>query len=339
MWSQRRFQVSERWEYRIGELAGLTWDKKTDQPDPFWGLHASQYIGRHDLFGFSVEGAWNSFTNNMPAASMMPGGGAVGFNLVYEWQYSGILVQTGVGINYQQVYNDIRDTCFYTAGMHDKWESIDPGEYVLKHDFYNRRDMARNLYAQVPIYAGHYIIGPDGVGYFLAGLQFNYALLGSTRQTLTGTTLASYEPFLGIWHEMDNHGYRKDVPIVRTGGAMQPKLKIDVRAHCEIGYEYTTFRGPHNYRKTSTSGQDWRFRFAGIFDYSVANISPKSDNPFYEVPMESIYDFPTYRMDHVFSTTDAKRSWVRNLYIGMRITVLIGIPRKEQCILCDAWRL
>ena len=292
--AQLRIMATERWEYRLAELADFSSKEMKNKVDYIWGLHVSQYSGSHRLYGVSFEGAWSSHLTNTPfVISPVPNGWASGFHFVFEYQYSGWLFQTGVGMNWQQVYTNISDTSIYHYQMHDTWEHVEDAEFVLKHDFMHRQDLSRNLYVQIPLYAGHYIIGPKGVGYGLAGFQLNYSFFGNTRQRLEGSSMAVYEPFLGLWREMDNHGYRKDVPIVRTGERL--RLKFDIMAHAEIGYEYTTFRGPHNYRKTRTSGQDWRFRFAAFADYGLFNICPQTNNVLYDTPLETIYDFPTYR--------------------------------------------
>lgn len=332
--AQRRYMIQERWEHKLEELAGFTKNDKDKQVDVIWGLHYSQYVGSHHLFGASFEGAWSAFTNNMPGVHITPGGGATGAHFVYEYQYSGILVQTGIGVNYQHVYNNLDTAEFYHYLMHDNWEQIKPADFTLRHQFYDRRDLSRNIYMQVPLYIGHYIIGPYGVGYYMGGLHANYVLWGSTEQKLKGTTEALYEPYLAVWHEMDNHGYRKDVPIERKGEGL--KLKVDVMAHAEVGYEFVDFKGLRPYRRSSNGdNKDVRLRFAAFADFGIVNICPKTNNVLYGIPEATIYDFPTYRMDHVFSTTDAKAFWLRNLYVGMRITVLIGLPPGEQCILCD----
>lgn len=328
--------TAERWEYRLQMMSEFTSKDVSDKTDIFWGLHKTQYVGSHHLIGFSLEGSYSSFVNNMPQASFAPGGGAFGFHLLYEYQYSGILFQTGLGLSYQRVFTDVADTTMYHPHMHDTWASFNDAEFTLRHDFYGRRDMAQHLYAQLPLYVGHYIIGAYGVGYWLAGLHVNYAFWGNTRQTMSGTTLGLYEKYVGIWEEMDNHGFRRDVPVERTGKKMN--LKIDLMAHGEIGYEYTTYQGPHNYRSRSGDNLDCRIRFAAFADFGILNICPKTDLPFYGVPDATIYDFPTYQMEHVFATKDAKSFWMRNLFVGLRVTVLFGFPGKDRCILCDPWR-
>ena len=336
LWGQRRFSIAEQWEYSLAELAGFSTKDVDNQTDVLFGLHASLYTGSHHLLGLSVDGSWSGFINNIPAAKITPGGGAFGFQLVYEYQYSGILIQTGLGFNYQRVFNTILDTAIYHEHMHDTWSSIHDVEFTLKHRFFDRRDMAQQLYGQVPLYFGHYILGTGGIGYFLAGIKLNYAIWGNTKQTLTGTTSGLYERYVGVWEEMDNHGFRKNVPIERTDPKL--KLKFDVLAHGEIGYEYTTFQNPNNYRVRPGDRLDCRIRFGAFIDFGIMNILPQGENDFFGVPEETIYDFPTYEMHHVFTTKDAQAFWLRNMFAGIRVTVLFGFQGKEHCILCDPWR-
>lgn len=335
-WSQRRYSIAEQWEYSLAELSGFSSKDVNNSTDVLFGLHASQYTGSHHLIGFSIDGGWSAFTTTMPRVSCRPGGGTIGARFLYEYQYSGILFQLGAGFAYQRVFNDLADTVFYHPNMRDTWSSVNNREFTLKHAFYDRRDMAQQLYVSVPVYIGHYIPGPKGIGYILAGFNCNYALWGNTEQHLTGTTTGLYEYYVGIWREMDNHGFRKDVPIERTGGKLN--LKFDLQAHLEGGYEYTSQQNPHSYRVLPMDRMDIRLRVAAFIDYGILNISPEGRNVLYGLPMETIYDFPTYRMDHVFSTADARPYWLRNLNVGIRFTVLFGFQGKERCILCDPWR-
>lgn len=336
VWGQRRYSAAEQWEYRLAKLSEFTDKDVNNSTDILFGLHASQYTGSHHLIGFSLEGGWSSMLTNMPTVANIPGGGTAGFTLFYEYQYSGILFQTGLGVNFQRVYNAIADTSIFHYNMLDTWSGIYPVPYTLRHRFEHRKDMAQQIYGHLPLYIGHYIPGPRGIGYFLAGLKFQYAFWGNTRQNLIGSTSGLYEHYIGVWQEMDNHGFRKEVPIERTG--KQLHLKLDLMAHAEIGYEYTSFQNPHSYRIMPNDRLDCRLRFAAFIDMGILNINSAGTNVYYGIPDATIYDFPTYRMDHVFSTADAKPYWVRNIYAGIRFTVLFGFQGKERCILCDPWR-
>ena len=85
LWAQRRFSAAERREYSLAGMTGFTNKEISSQTDVLSGLHASQYTGSHHLLGMSVEGAWSSFVSSMPSARVTPGGGSVGFHILYEY--------------------------------------------------------------------------------------------------------------------------------------------------------------------------------------------------------------------------------------------------------------
>ena len=335
-WAQRRYSTSERHEYELAKAKGFSTKDVDNQTDILFGLHASLYTGPRHLIGFSAEGAWSSFVSSMPMTDVKPGGVAGGFHLLYEFQYNGFILQTGLGAAYQQAAINIADTNIYHEHMTDTWNGINPVEFTLRHRYTERQDFSQQAYAQLPLYFGHYFFGSYGIGYFLAGVRANYAFWGKTQQKMTGSTSGLYERYVGVWEEMDNHGFRKDVPIERKGDAL--KLKIDVMAHAEIGYEYNTQQNARDYRVRPADRMDGRLRIAAFADFGILNICPNTDGVFYEMPMQTIYDFSTYRMDHVFATADAKNYWLRNLFAGIRVTFLFGFKQGDHCILCDPWR-
>ena len=332
-WAQRRYSASNPGEYELGKAKGFSTKDVENQTDVLMGLHASEYSGSHHLIGFSVDGGWSTFFSSMPAAKITPGGGLIGLHLLYEYQYSGFILQTGVGIAYQKVFTNIADTSIYHEHMVDTWSSVLPTEFTLKHRFAERQDVAQQFYGRIPLYVGHYFFGSRGIGYFLAGLHAGYAFSGDTRETMTVSTSGKYERYVGIWEEMDNHGFRKDVPIERKGERLT--LKFDLAAHAEIGYEYNTRQSVRNYRSRPSDRMDGRLRVAAFVDCGLLSICPETKTVFYDIPTESVYDVSTYQTAHVFSTEDAANHWLRNLSVGLRLTFLIGFRPQDHCILCD----
>lgn len=341
-WAQRRFSTSEQHEYGLAEKSGFSTKDVENKTDAIFGLHASLYTGAHHLIGLSAEGSWSSFINTVPTAANTPGGGSGGLHLLYEFQYSGFMLQTGVGLNYQRVFTDIADTCLYHAGLIHAGSMGKTRTFTLRHSFTERQDMAQHLYAQLPLYLGHYFFSSGSIWYLLAGVHVNYAFWGNTKQTLTGSTSGLYDDLVGVWDEMDNHGFRRNVPIERTGGKLD--MKLDVLAHAEVGYEYNTQQGAKDYRTRPGDRVDCRLRFAAFADFGILNTMPTGKGVFYGVPEPAspsdgrIFDFPLYEMDYVFATKDAASFWMRNLYAGVRFTVLLGFKPEERCILCDPWR-
>lgn len=332
MWAQRRYNPADSWEHRLAELSGFTYRDVDGKTDVLLGLHISQYTGEHHMVGLSIDGGWSAMLSNMPNTNGTPGGFSGGFHILYEYQNSGFLLQTGLGLSYQRVTNALSDTSIYNR-LPYPWTGAND-TVLLRHRFVGRRDMAQQYYARVPIYVGHYIPGPMGIGYVLAGVQLQYAFGGNTHVSLTGSTAGKFDRYDGIWEEMDNHGFRKDVPIERDGDRLN--LKVDLLAHAEIGYEYATAQSAYNYRKRGGL-QDCRVRVAGYCDMGILNICPNTDLPMYEMPTQTIYDFPTYRMYHVFASSYAKDYWLRNLSVGLRVTVLFGFKAKERVILGKSW--
>lgn len=337
LWGQRRYSMSDRWEYQLASLSGFSATDVNSKTDILNGLHAGLYTGSHHLLGISAEGSWSTMFSSMPAAQVAPKGASGGLHVLYEYQYSGFIVQTGLGINYQYVTAGVRDTSIYHEHMLDTWSNLDPVEFTLKHRFVDRKDASSQLYGQLPLYIGHYILSPIGIGYGLIGVQANYMITSyATHMSAVGSTSGLYERYIGIWEEMDNHGFRKEVPIERKGEPL--KLKLDVLAHVEMGYEFSTFRSASNYKTRPGDRTDCRIRLGAFVDFGILNICPKTSTILYDLPSSSLYDFPTYEMNHIFSTEDAKQFWVRNFYAGLRLTVLFGFQEKEHCILCDPWR-
>lgn len=334
--AQRRYSATDWHEKELASKRGFSTRDVENQTDVLFGLHASEYSGSHHLIGFSVEGSWTAFASSMPAAKITPGGGAAGFHLLYEFQYNGFLLQTGLGVAYQKVFTSVADTAVYHPHMTDTWSGINPVDFTLKHAFTDRRDMSQQAYGQVPLYLGAYFFGARGIGYVLAGVHANYAFWGNTKQSMLGTTTGMYERYVGIFEEMDNHGFRRDVPLERTG--TQLKLKFDLMAHAEIGYEYNTRQSAKDYRLRPADRLDGRIRFGAFIDFGMLNICPATKGVLYDLPAQTIYDFSTYRMDHIFSTADARAFWTRNLFVGVRLTFLFGFRPEEHCILCDPWR-
>lgn len=331
MVAQRRYSTSSYIEGRGAKGRGFSTRDVENKTDVLFGLHASQYSGAHHLIGFSVEGGWSTFWSDMPYARITPKGGEGGLHLLYEYQYSGLLLQTGIGVAYQRVTTAVTDSAVYHPGMQDGTLS-----FTLKHQFTERQDMAQQAYARIPLYLGHYFFGSHGIGYFLGGVQAGIAVWGNTKQQALGTTTGLYERYVGVFEEMDNHAFRKEVPFAREGNAL--KLKTDFLAHVELGYEYNTRQAGKNYRAKPSDRLDGRLRFAVYAEMGILSIMPSSSGNLYSIPTNTIYDFPTYGMDHVFATNNGATYWLRNISAGIRITFLIGFKPEERCILCNQWK-
>ena len=122
--AQRRYSASEKREFELSSVKGFSTKDVENQTDVLMGLHASEYSGSHHLVGLSLSGGWSTFLNNMPEAKNTPGGGVLEFNLLYEYHFAGLMVQTGVGISAQRVFTDLHEANIYHENMMDTWSGV-----------------------------------------------------------------------------------------------------------------------------------------------------------------------------------------------------------------------
>ena len=288
------------------------------------GLRTTAYDGVHHLVGLHVDGGYSAMFGNMPVMHTAPGGYTAGFGLDYSYTGRGLILQTGVGIRWQDVRNRFDNDSLVVDPAMDS-EGV---PYRLKYDFTDRYDRSRNIYVQVPVLAGMYFYN----FYFLAGLKFSAQLAGWTRTDTYVSTTASYDRYIGIWEEMDNHGIRKDVEESRDGEAL--KLKFDLMGTAEIGYEWAMGNyGKKGYKKQNA--KDYRLRLSAFLECGLLDISPNTKLSVYKIPDETPYDFSTFEFNHHLSTAQAADYHFRNLFAGIRLSFFFfGYQSTEKCILC-----
>ena len=343
MWGQKRYQASNASEHGTAGKRGFSYRDVESQVDALFGLHASYYTGNHHLIGFSAEGGWSTMLTSMPNVSYKPGGGSGGLHFVYEFQHTGFLLQTGVGLTYQNVTNALGDSTITVQAKKDM-RFGDPWNLDL-YISNQRFDESQQVYAQVPLYMGRYFFGKQTIWYFLAGVKVNYKLWGNTKQTTHSTSIIKYE-------QVDESFSYKDTIINRIGDDL--KLKFDLLAHLEVGYEYSLFQNSRSYKTKRRDRIDCRIRVSAFADFSVLDICPNTgneQNQLYKTNIITSYEFhpegqlainysdSNYQMSHVFSTTTSpQNAWLRNVFVGVRATVLFGFQNKERCILCSPWK-
>ena len=320
------------------------------------------YDGAHHLVGFSVEGGWSSYLTLLKGKQQFPitpGGAAASAKFVYEYQFGRLFFQTGLGLGYHRIATSVADSV--TVKNMNMIDPFDNAKFGIKLNFYDRTDISEQYFAQLPINFGYYLVGKGGIGYIMLGAQINYAIpvLGGNTIKATGTSSALFEDYIGVFEEMDNHGFRKDVPMEYKSN--KPiNTNIDVAGHIEGGYEFNTFQAIREYRINRSDNTDCRIRFSAFADISMRNLNPKLNKPFYVLlkgateeenyteeqveaetdpgKLNALYEFSSFEMNHVFETSRVSNYWIGNLTVGVRFTVLFSMQAKEHCILCDPWR-
>ena len=70
------------------------------------GLHTTQYDGVHHLVGLYLDGSFATFMTNNKMVKLAPYGYGTSFGLTYLYHNGTIIVQTGLGVRWQ----DVRDS-------------------------------------------------------------------------------------------------------------------------------------------------------------------------------------------------------------------------------------
>ena len=68
------------------------------------GLRTTAYDGVHHLVGLHVDGGYSALFGNMPTMTTSPGGYTVGLGFDYSYTGRGLILQTGLGIRWQDVH-------------------------------------------------------------------------------------------------------------------------------------------------------------------------------------------------------------------------------------------
>lgn len=310
-------------EYLLGGGGTNYSNRKPDKN----GLLTGTYSYDHYLFGMYAFGGYSGHLSTVPFESFKPGGVGFGIGLCFEYQYYYFKLNLGAGAALQHVTNTLNDTTFFNNNVYDARGY----NYQLQYDFYKRQDVAISYHGQVHLLAG---MGYNHF-YFLAGFKVNHTFHGSTRVDMFGTTSGRYEQYLGYFVEMDNHGLRKNVPVERKGPKLE--LKLDIIASFEIGTEWGNDMPHRSKYRPANGGQsklEYRWRIAAFIDYGLLNIMPKTSKDYVYIPESYKWDFPEYQASHIFSTQDAAKYALHNLYAGVKLTILIGWYVDYKCRLC-----
>ena len=106
------------------------------------------------MFGLQGDVGYSSFMSSSKAMQVKPGGYTLGAALQYAYLNGSFFLQTGFGIRWQDVSNEVLDQ----QVQKDLYDATGTLAH-MSYDFTNRLDKARAFYIQVPFYVGAYVRG------------------------------------------------------------------------------------------------------------------------------------------------------------------------------------
>ena len=205
------------------------------------GLFHSKETGEQHTFGFYGIGAYSNIFGGPDILKAKPGGYDGRFGMVYEYRQGLLMIQTGIGVSFREIRNNVGDMRFTLMQLH----------------------------GQIPLLAGMHMYG----FYIMGGLTFTFPFLQETTAEMNVTSRGSYDRYYGMegeWMEMDNHGYRELVPIKKRND--HTDKRFDVLFTLETGYDWTGRNGTHL--------RVGAYADLGLFNFSTRSAEPSIYFPY-----------------------------------------------------------
>ncbi len=292
------------------------------------GLLRSKETGEVHTFGFYGIGAYSNVMGGPSLLKLKPGGYDGRFGMVYEFRQGLLMIQTGVGVSLREIRNNVGDMRFTNRDLvlYDPlWERVIDSWgtplSTLTYTVTERQDHLMQLHGQIPLLAGMHIYGY----YLMGGLTFTFPFVQETKTEMNVTSRGSYDRYYGMgddteWMEMDNHGYREQVPLKSRND--ETDKRFDVLLTLETGYDWTTYKnGTH-------------LRIGAYADLGLFNFSTQSGDPAIYVPYVSKWDFATFVAKPIWFSNSMGNYYLHNFSAGLKFTILFTFPGREKCVMC-----
>ncbi len=286
------------------------------------------------LLGLYVEGGeWSLLPYDSKLNSSMGAAGALGF--AYDLQAGHFILNTGVGVNYGATYFGIDDWNTTLADQTDK--EGDTFDYIYK--LHARQDAYSNLAVQVPLLLG----GQYKRFYALAGVKFTYNAMTRTSTVADLNTVGRYygidasgkkTAMFDDFTNMPEYQFYENYSLKQKA---KSSFNVDLDVSVEIGARLGFMTDDTGYDVPKSRTQ---YRLALFADYGLLDLHTAGDKALITTPSTYNADdmLSGIQTNDILSTTKAAGS-VKNLFIGVKFTILFELPQSGTCLMCrDGYR-
>ena len=293
------------------------------------GLRRSAYTGNYHSIGMFAYGGWSSILSSSDIVTSKPGGWSLRLGGLYEFRHNYFVLQAGLGVMYRDIRTKVNDYRYANTEMavtwDERWASVADTwgmpVALLTYDMAGREDRLKQLHVQFSVLAGVMWNG----WYALAGLTPSLPVIQRASTAFEITSHGSYDRYLGLgeegyWGEMDNHGYRKDVPLKRDIDNLS--MKFDLMVSLEGGYDFAFKNNMH-------------LRVGAYARCGVLNMAIRNGDKSVYIPYSSKWDFETFTATPIWFSDVAENEQLHNFSAGLKLTLLYTFPQPDKCILCS----
>lgn len=267
---------------------------------------SSQGISQHRI-GVAMDGAMVLQLDNSDITQMGKGA-QVGVGAVYQYQYNRFLLQTGItisesfaqtAVDSQQIAVPMRDT-----------EGIN---FIYRGEVYNRMDKMLTTKLSIPLMLGVKLKS----FYALGGVRFICPLEGTSFSNALLTTKGDYgNRYYEMLENMPQHGYFTALSI-----DVEPEkiaLPMNVNVCAEFGYSKSI-------GKKMEDKKPFILQAGAFVEYNVLNGLKNATNSLMDVDCSR---YMQVTMHHIYSTLPRQTHFMRQLSIGVRVTLLFSAGKK-----------
>ena len=269
-------------------------------------LFFSSIFAQHRI-GVVLDGAMVLQMDNSDITQMGKGA-QVGVAAVYQYQYNRFLLQTGItisesfaqtAVDSQQIAVPMRDT-----------EGIN---FIYRGEVYNRKDNMLITDLSIPLMLGVKL----KYFYALTGVRFIYPLAGISFSNALLTTKGDYgNRYYEMLENMPQHGYFTALSI----GGEKEKITFPMNLNVCAEFGYSKSIGDKMQDKKSFVLQ------AGAFvEYNALNALKDATASIMDVDCSR---YMQVTMHNIYSTLPRQTHFMRQLSIGVRVTLLFSAGKK-----------
>lgn len=267
---------------------------------------SSQGISQHRI-GVAMDGAMVLQLDNSDMTEIGIGA-QVGVGTVYQYHYNRFLLQTGITIS-ESYKQTVVDSQHVAVKMRDT-EGID---FIYRGEVYNRRDQMLTTELSIPLMLGVKL----KYFYALAGVRFIYPLAGVSFSNALLTTKGDYgNRYYEMLENMPQHGYFTALSI-----DVEPEkiaLPMNVNVCAEFGYSKSI-------GKKMEDKKPFILQAGAFVECNVLNGLKNVTNSLMDVDCSR---YMQVTMHHIYSTLPRQTHFMRQLSIGVRVTLLFSAGKK-----------
>lgn len=237
-------------------------------------------------------------------------GGGGELSAVYQFQYSHLLLQTGLTMGIQVPQQKV-----------DDWSVEQPMTdyrgvaYLYKGDLTNRRESVTQFNLSIPVMLGY---GGRWV-YALAGVRYHRTLTAKSRIKAQMQTAGDYyDRYYDDFQSMPDHGFFNNIPVSSSGSVT---YQHQVQVLAEVGTRFAM--NISSKRKNNPVGQVGLWVSYDLLDAS-SHLDKTLNTPLVET---SFNPFMSVKMNHAHAAAGAANSHLHHLFVGVRATLLFPVAQ------------